>query len=72
LDSAIVVVDTTTKRIVKVYSACKSCHGATGTTVAATHEDKGKVFLCGIDVNWSQKAIPVSKAIETVKDLGGK
>jgi DNA-binding beta-propeller fold protein YncE len=70
-DSAIVVVDTNTKRIVKVYSACKACHGPTGTAIDAK-KDGGSPYLCGIDVNWNQKAIPVSKSIESVKDLGGK
>lgn len=71
VDSAIVVVDTNTKRIVKVYSACKSCHGPAGISIDAK-KDSGRPYLCGISVNWNQKAIPVSKLFETPKDLGAK
>ena len=53
-DSGIVVIDTKTKRIVKVYSACKKCHGAIGFEVPE-NVDNGRPFLCGIDVNWNAK-----------------
>jgi YVTN family beta-propeller protein len=56
-DSAIVVVDAATKRVVKMYSACKSCHGAIGFKIPAT-ADNGKPFLCAITINWKQTEIP--------------
>jgi len=60
-DSAIVVIDTKTKRIVKVYSACKKCHGAIGLEIPED-KDGGRAFLCAIDVNW--KARDFSAACE--------
>lgn len=60
-DSGIVVIDTNTKRIVKVYSACKKCHGAIGFEVPEDVEG-GRPFLCGIDVNWNETGF--SKACE--------
>ncbi|MBF0520686.1 MAG: PQQ-binding-like beta-propeller repeat protein [Nitrospirae bacterium] len=59
-DSAIVVIDTKTKRVVKEYSACKKCHGALGLVIDKKHEDGGKPFLCGIEVNWTEKKLPAS------------
>ncbi|GBD98592.1 PQQ enzyme repeat protein [bacterium BMS3Abin07] len=52
-DSGIVVIDTKTKRVVKVYSACKKCHGALGVVVP-DNVDNGRPFLCGIQVNWKK------------------
>ncbi|MBF0538755.1 MAG: YncE family protein [Nitrospirae bacterium] len=63
-DSAIVVLDTTTKRVVKEYSACKKCHAAMSLTIPKT-ADEGRPFLCAIDVNWDQKKIPASAEMNT-------
>ncbi len=60
-DSGIVVIDADTKRVVKVYSACKKCHGAIGLEVPKD-KDGGRPFLCAIQVNW--KASGFSKACE--------
>lgn len=60
-DSGIVVIDADTKRIVKVYSACKKCHGAVGFEVPED-KDGGRPFLCAIEVNW--KASGFNKACE--------
>ncbi|HDY71966.1 MAG TPA: hypothetical protein ENH50_09915 [Nitrospirae bacterium] len=60
-DSGIVVINTKTKRVVKVYSACKKCHGAIGLEVSEK-VDNGRPFLCGIQVDW--KATGFSKACE--------
>ncbi len=65
-DSAVVVVDTNTKRVLKVYSACKKCHGAMGIELSE-EKDAGRPFLCAIQVNWKQKGIPASA--ETIKKL---
>ncbi|QWR77511.1 hypothetical protein [Candidatus Magnetomonas plexicatena] len=59
-DSAVVVIDTKTKRVVKQYSACQKCHGALGLKIDAKHEDGGKAFLCAIQVNWNEKKLPAS------------
>ncbi|KJR42032.1 hypothetical protein MCHI_002071 [Candidatus Magnetoovum chiemensis] len=58
-DSALVVVDTKTKRIVKMYSACKKCHGTLGVKVPDT-KDGGRPFSCAVQVKWDQKKIPAS------------
>jgi len=58
-DSAIVVVDTATKRVVKMYSACKKCHGAIGVKVDEK-KDGGRPFLCAIEIRWDQKEIPAT------------
>ncbi len=58
-DSAIAVVDTKTKRVVKIYSACKKCHGAQGVEIDED-KDGGKPFLCAIDVAWNTKTIPAA------------
>ncbi len=55
-DSAIVVVDTKTKRVVKMYSACKKCHGAIGVEIDE-EKDGGRPFLCAIQLNWNEKGI---------------
>lgn len=60
-DSAIIVIDTKTKRVVKMYSACKKCHGAIGLEIPEA-KDGGKAFLCALDVNW--KTTSFSKACE--------
>jgi YVTN family beta-propeller protein len=60
-DSAIVVVDTKTKRVVKQYSACTKCHGAIGMEIPED-KDGGRAFLCAIDVDWNKKEF--SKACE--------
>lgn len=56
-DSSLVVVNTRTKRIVKVYSACKACHGYQGVDVPKK-DDGGHPFLCGVDVDWHRNKIP--------------
>ncbi len=61
-DSGIVVIDTKTKRVVKVYSACKKCHGALGVVIPE-EKDGGRPFLCGIDIDWNRKGFP-KKAID--------
>ncbi|MBF0564264.1 MAG: YncE family protein [Nitrospirae bacterium] len=66
-DSALVVVDTTTKRIVKIYSACKKCHGALGVKISEKHEDAGKPFLCAVQVDWNRTSIPDSATEKTGK-----
>ena len=63
-DSAIVVMDTKTKRVVKVYSVCKKCHGPVNVTIAKTSDD-GKPFLCAIQVNWKEAKIPDSAEMLT-------
>lgn len=60
-DSAIIVVDTKTKRVVKQYSACTACHGAIGMEIPED-KDGGRAFLCAIDVDWNKKDF--SKACE--------
>jgi len=56
-DSALVIVDTKTKRVVKEYSACKKCHGAIGVQIPAD-KDGGRPFLCGVDVAWGVTKFP--------------
>ncbi|UCG77937.1 MAG: YncE family protein [Nitrospirota bacterium] len=56
-DSAIIVVDMKTKRVVKQYSACTSCHGAIGLEIPET-KDGGRAFLCALDVDWNAKKFP--------------
>lgn len=58
-DSAIAVVEVNSKRVVKMYSACKKCHGALGVDVSEK-VDGGRPFLCAIEVDWKRKAIPKS------------
>ncbi|MEO5356975.1 MAG: hypothetical protein H7844_06720 [Nitrospirae bacterium YQR-1] len=58
-DSAVVIVDTKTKRVVKQYSACKKCHGALGVMIPK-EKDSGRPYLCAIEVNWKEKKIPAS------------
>jgi DNA-binding beta-propeller fold protein YncE len=50
-DSALVIVDTATRRTVKMYSACKKCHGAIGIKIPE-EKDKGRPFLCAVEVAW--------------------
>lgn len=56
-DSAVVVVDAKTKRVVKVYSACKGCHGALGLQIPES-KDGGRPFLCGLEVAWGKNKFP--------------
>jgi DNA-binding beta-propeller fold protein YncE len=56
-DSALVVLNTETKRIVKVYSACKKCHGAIGMEIPE-EKDAGRPFLCAVEVAWKQTKFP--------------
>ena len=63
-DSALVVINTDTKRIVKIYSACKSCHGVQDVTIPEDN-DGGRPFLCGVDVDWNRKAMPQGAEMET-------
>lgn len=56
-DSALIVVDTKTKRVVKMYSACKKCHGAIGYEIPE-EKDKGRPFLCAVVVDWDRSKIP--------------
>ena len=65
-DSAIVVIDTATKRVVNMYSACKKCHGAIGFEIP-DEKDGGRPFLCAVDVAWGQKSFP--KAIEPLSSF---
>ncbi len=58
-DSAIVVVNTRTKRVEKIYSACKKCHGAIQVEIPED-KDGGRPFLCAIQTNWKQRGIPAS------------
>ncbi len=58
-DSALLVVDTATKRVLKSYSACKSCHGALAVEIP-DEKDNGKPFLCAVQINWNQSEIPAS------------
>lgn len=53
-DSALIVIDTKTKRVVKMYSACKKCHAAVGVTIPED-KDGGRPFLCGVEVAWGDK-----------------
>lgn len=56
-DSALLVIDTKTKRVVKSYSACKSCHGAIGVPIPE-EKDKGRPFLCAVEVAWGESKFP--------------
>jgi len=56
-DSAVIVVDTATKRVVKMYSACKACHGPAAVEIDEK-KDGGRPFLCAIDVDWNAKKLP--------------
>lgn len=56
-DSALMIVDTTTKRIVKSYSACHTCHAEMGITVS-NDKDAGRPFLCAVQVDWKAKGFP--------------
>ena len=58
-DSAILVVDTKTKRVVKMYSVCKKCHGAAGVEIE-DDKDGGRPFLCAVDIDWNATSIPAS------------
>jgi tricorn protease-like protein len=58
-DSALIVIDTKTKRVVKMYSACKKCHGAMGYEIPE-EKDKGRPFLCAVEVDWTRDKIPAS------------
>ncbi len=70
-DSALVVINTETKRIVKMYSACKSCHGVQEVEIAE-EKDGGRPFLCGVDVDWNRKAIAAGVEMETKAQALGK
>jgi DNA-binding beta-propeller fold protein YncE len=63
-DSALLVINTETKRIVKSYSACKSCHGVEDVTIPED-KDGGRPFLCGVDVDWNRKTAPKGAEMET-------
>lgn len=63
-DSALVVINTASKRIVKMYSACKSCHGVQGVEIPED-KDGGRPFLCGVDVDWNRKEAPKGAEMET-------
>lgn len=63
-DSALVVINTETKRIVKMYSACKSCHGVQEVTIDE-EKDGGRPFLCGVDVDWNRASMPKGAEMET-------
>lgn len=62
-DSSLMIVNTKTKRVVKTYSACKSCHGLQDVIID-DEVDGGRPFLCAVDVDWSRKSIPTSAEIE--------
>jgi len=62
-DSALVIINTETKRIVKTYSACKSCHGVQEVEID-DEIDGGRPFLCGVDVDWNRHSIPKSAEVE--------
>ncbi|MEW6427068.1 MAG: YncE family protein [Thermodesulfobacteriota bacterium] len=63
-DSALVVINTESKRIVKIYSACKSCHGVQGVEIAED-KDAGRPFLCAVDIDWARTAMPKGVELET-------
>lgn len=63
-DSALMVINTETKRIVKVYSACKSCHGVEDVEIPED-KDGGRPFLCGVDVDWNRKTPPAGAEMST-------
>lgn len=63
-DSALVVINTETKRIVKMYSACKSCHGVQEVMIDE-EKDGGRPFLCGVDVDWNRTSMPKGAEMET-------
>jgi DNA-binding beta-propeller fold protein YncE len=58
-DSAIVVINTATKRVEKIYSTCKKCHGTIGIEVP-DDVDGGRPFLCAVDVAWGQRKFPAA------------
>lgn len=62
-DSALVVINTATKRVVKVYSACKSCHGAQEIEIPED-KDGGRPFLCAVDVDWKRTSVPKGAEME--------
>ncbi len=63
-DSALVVINTKTKRIVKIYSVCKSCHGVQGVEIDESI-DAGRPFLCAVDVDWQRTTMPKGAEMET-------
>lgn len=63
-DSALMVVNTKTRRLVKVYSACKSCHGVEDIEIPKD-KDGGHPFLCGVDVDWNRTKIPAGAEMLT-------
>ena len=63
-DSALMIVNTKTKRIVKVYSACKACHGVQEVEIDE-EVDGGRPFLCAVDVDWNRHSMPKGVELET-------
>jgi len=63
-DSSLVIVNTESKRIVKIYSACKSCHGVQGVEIDES-VDAGRPFLCAVDVDWKRTSMPKGAELET-------
>jgi len=63
-DAALVVINTETKRVVKMYSACKSCHAVEDVEIPED-KDGGRPFLCGVDVDWNRKEAPKGAEMET-------
>jgi DNA-binding beta-propeller fold protein YncE len=70
-DSALVVINTASKRVVKIYSACKSCHGVAGVEIPE-ESDNAKPFLCGVVVDWNRKEMPKGLEMETKATAIGK
>jgi hypothetical protein len=52
-----VVINTATKRVEKIYSTCKKCHGTIGIEVP-DDDDGGRPFLCAVDVARAQRKFP--------------
>ncbi len=63
-DSALMIVNTKTKRIVKMYSACKSCHGVQDVEID-DEIDGGRPFLCAVQVDWNRTSMPKGVELET-------
>ncbi len=70
-DSALMVINTKTKRVVKVYSACKSCHGVNKVEIPE-ESDNSKPFLCGVVVDWDRTTMPKGVEMETQAQAIGK
>lgn len=65
-DSSLMIVNTKTKRVVKTYSACKSCHGLEDVDIEIDEDiDGGRPFLCAVDVDWNRKGIAKGAEVQS-------